>query len=149
MPLQLSKSFTTSSSLSKLVQWFKSYRYFDLWCFKCFRWCTPLVGPLDPSLLLVITLLAENFLLSLLYVVPTDELIQNSIQYQCLESSWNDRKLSGIKNCNWDVILNIPKTQHLLNLCTSQFYCRINCYDYVTSQTPFGGFKQSGQGREL
>ncbi|GFS17957.1 aldehyde dehydrogenase, mitochondrial-like [Elysia marginata] len=25
----------------------------------------------------------------------------------------------------------------------------INCYDVVTSQTPFGGFKQSGQGREL
>ena len=25
----------------------------------------------------------------------------------------------------------------------------INCYDAVLSQTPFGGFKQSGQGREL
>ncbi|XP_064615569.1 aldehyde dehydrogenase, mitochondrial-like [Liolophura sinensis] len=25
----------------------------------------------------------------------------------------------------------------------------INCFDMVTSQTPFGGFKQSGQGREL
>ncbi|XP_059155320.1 aldehyde dehydrogenase, mitochondrial-like [Physella acuta] len=25
----------------------------------------------------------------------------------------------------------------------------VNCYDVVTSQTPFGGFKQSGQGREL
>jgi len=25
----------------------------------------------------------------------------------------------------------------------------INCYDVTTSQTPFGGFKQSGQGREL
>ncbi|BFZ06585.1 hypothetical protein BsWGS_09624 [Bradybaena similaris] len=25
----------------------------------------------------------------------------------------------------------------------------VNCYDIVTCQTPFGGFKQSGQGREL
>jgi acyl-CoA reductase-like NAD-dependent aldehyde dehydrogenase len=25
----------------------------------------------------------------------------------------------------------------------------INCYDVVTAQTPFGGFKQSGHGREL
>lgn len=25
----------------------------------------------------------------------------------------------------------------------------INCYDAVASQTPFGGFKQSGIGREL
>lgn len=25
----------------------------------------------------------------------------------------------------------------------------VNCYDMVTPQTPFGGFKQSGQGREL
>lgn len=25
----------------------------------------------------------------------------------------------------------------------------VNCYDFVTPQTPFGGFKQSGQGREL
>ncbi|CAG5115485.1 unnamed protein product [Candidula unifasciata] len=25
----------------------------------------------------------------------------------------------------------------------------VNCYDVVTSQTPFGGFKQSGHGREL
>ena len=25
----------------------------------------------------------------------------------------------------------------------------INCYDAVMSQTPFGGFKQSGVGREL
>ncbi|XP_021365246.1 aldehyde dehydrogenase, mitochondrial-like isoform X2 [Mizuhopecten yessoensis] len=25
----------------------------------------------------------------------------------------------------------------------------INCYDMITPQTPFGGFKQSGQGREL
>ncbi len=25
----------------------------------------------------------------------------------------------------------------------------INCYDVVAAQTPFGGFKQSGQGREL
>lgn len=25
----------------------------------------------------------------------------------------------------------------------------VNCYDVITSQTPFGGFKQSGQGREL
>ena len=25
----------------------------------------------------------------------------------------------------------------------------INCYDMVTAQTPFGGFKQSGHGREL
>jgi len=25
----------------------------------------------------------------------------------------------------------------------------INCYDHINSQTPFGGFKQSGQGREL
>lgn len=26
---------------------------------------------------------------------------------------------------------------------------RINCYDAITPQTPFGGFKQSGIGREL
>lgn len=25
----------------------------------------------------------------------------------------------------------------------------VNCYDYTVAQTPFGGFKQSGQGREL
>ncbi|GFR15957.1 retinal dehydrogenase 2 [Trichonephila clavata] len=25
----------------------------------------------------------------------------------------------------------------------------VNCYDHTTSQTPFGGFKMSGQGREL
>ena len=25
----------------------------------------------------------------------------------------------------------------------------VNCYDIVTQQTPFGGFKQSGIGREL
>jgi len=25
----------------------------------------------------------------------------------------------------------------------------VNCYDHVTTQTPFGGFKRSGQGREL
>ena len=25
----------------------------------------------------------------------------------------------------------------------------VNCYDIVASQTPFGGFKQSGHGREL
>ena len=26
---------------------------------------------------------------------------------------------------------------------------RVNCYDATMPQTPFGGFKQSGQGREL
>lgn len=25
----------------------------------------------------------------------------------------------------------------------------VNCYDYATPQTPFGGYKQSGYGREL
>ncbi len=25
----------------------------------------------------------------------------------------------------------------------------VNCYEYITAQTPFGGFKQSGFGREL
>ena len=25
----------------------------------------------------------------------------------------------------------------------------INCYDHTLAQTPFGGFKQSGHGREL
>lgn len=25
----------------------------------------------------------------------------------------------------------------------------VNCYDIVAAQTPFGGFKLSGQGREL
>lgn len=33
---------------------------------------------------------------------------------------------------------------HALPLCF-----RVNTYDYVTSQTPFGGFKDSGLGREL
>lgn len=26
---------------------------------------------------------------------------------------------------------------------------RVNCYDYVVPTTPFGGYKQSGSGREL
>ena len=25
----------------------------------------------------------------------------------------------------------------------------VNCYEYITAQTPFGGYKQSGFGREL
>lgn len=29
------------------------------------------------------------------------------------------------------------------------FECRVNCYDVLEAQTPFGGFKQSGIGREL
>ena len=29
------------------------------------------------------------------------------------------------------------------------FSFRINCYDLCMPQTPFGGFKQSGHGREL
>jgi aldehyde dehydrogenase (NAD+) len=27
--------------------------------------------------------------------------------------------------------------------------CRVNCYDAFAAQAPFGGFKQSGLGREL
>jgi acyl-CoA reductase-like NAD-dependent aldehyde dehydrogenase len=33
---------------------------------------------------------------------------------------------------------------------TSHFFGnRVNCYDATMPQTPFGGFKMSGQGREL
>lgn len=28
------------------------------------------------------------------------------------------------------------------------FFCRINCYNVFGAQAPFGGFKESGQGRE-
>lgn len=29
------------------------------------------------------------------------------------------------------------------------FLCRINCYDVFGAQAPFGGYKASGNGREL
>lgn len=35
------------------------------------------------------------------------------------------------------------------NVITLPIDYRVNCYDATMPQTPFGGFKQSGQGREL
>lgn len=34
-------------------------------------------------------------------------------------------------------------------LLTLGFYSRINCYDVFGAQAPFGGYKESGNGREL
>lgn len=31
---------------------------------------------------------------------------------------------------------------------SNQLHFRINCYDVLNAQTPFGGYKYSGQGRE-
>jgi hypothetical protein len=33
-----------------------------------------------------------------------------------------------------------------LNLCD---FSRVNCYNTITPQTPFGGYKESGLGREM
>lgn len=33
--------------------------------------------------------------------------------------------------------------------CFSLWVCRINCYDVFGAQAPFGGYKASGNGREL
>lgn len=41
------------------------------------------------------------------------------------------------------------KTCYSVKLMFVVQYFRINTYDHVTSQTPFGGFKDSGIGREL
>ncbi len=60
----------------------------------------------------------------------------------------------------WCVAIMVYSTEFSWMTCAQvlseqdfhRMYCsvlRINCYDYVTAQTPFGGFKQSGQGREL
>lgn len=32
---------------------------------------------------------------------------------------------------------------------TCSFLCRVNCYDVFGAQAPFGGYKASGNGREL
>ena len=39
--------------------------------------------------------------------------------------------------------------KHVIFTPIVYFIFRVNCYDAVAPQTPFGGFKQSGQGREL
>ncbi len=36
-----------------------------------------------------------------------------------------------------------------LCVCLCVFLCRINCYDVFGAQAPFGGYKASGNGREL
>lgn len=44
--------------------------------------------------------------------------------------------------------------KHFMSLLAPQqshalLYFRVNCYLHVTSQSPFGGYKQSGIGREM
>ena len=47
----------------------------------------------------------------------------------------------------------VEETAHhldsMIRYIREALYFRVNCYDVVTPQTPFGGFKMSGQGREL
>lgn len=46
------------------------------------------------------------------------------------------------KNCSQD------KTYTSISI-NKIYHCRINCYDVFDAAVPFGGFKMSGNGREL
>lgn len=93
--------------------------------------------------------------------------VQSILKFSTLEevieraNNTNYGLASGVLTKNIDTALNFAKAveagsvwyiKRLINECTKfncNFYGRVNCYDAVASQTPFGGYKMSGVGREL
>ena len=48
----------------------------------------------------------------------------------------------------FEYFFNFLKIEYL-NIFALVIYHRVNCFNMVVAQSPFGGFKQSGFGREL
>ena len=73
---------------------------------------------------------------------------------RALESLHQDSRIMRIITMNiatWHYCAVSASWQSLHQACNMMLLCcyRVNCYDILTPQTPFGGFKQSGHGREL